>query len=267
MKLVRWVGILASVALTALAAAQEARPVMTEDHAARLIKQSPAFTGAHADRKFSRILRLNYLQEGGQEGYGVDLEWVEGGKTRFGVAPIMRVPAGKEKEPWFHQTEGWGIAAFIEDKTFAELQALVKDARLKANEAAAVGDLRAVISAQIAYSMSNGSAYDELRCLAEPAQCLAGYTGPNFVDTSVTQSEKTGYRRKFHPGPKAPKAKDVKSASSITSFAMTAVPIRIGETGQRGFCADDRGIICFTADGSEPSTKGGQCADPCQALR
>jgi hypothetical protein len=197
----------------------------------------------------------------------VEVEWTEGGKTHVGVAPIMRVPAGREKEPWFYQQDGWGISAFIEDKTFAEVDALVKGTRLRANESIAVGDLRTIMSGQMAYAYTNGGAYDELRCLSEPAKCIAGYTGPTFVDASAAQPEKAGYRRKFYPGPKAPRSKDVKSPTSLTAFAHTAVPITIGETGKRGFCADDTGRICVTADGSEPRTSGGHCAEPCQVLQ
>ena len=255
------------VALAATVLAQPASPVLTEELATKMLQQSPAFTGANASRKLTRIVNLNYLKDAGQEGWGVDLEWTEAGKTRKGVAPIMRVPAGKEGEPWFYQHEGWGISAFLEDKTFAEVLAIVKSGRLRANEAAAVGDLRTILSGQAAYASANGGAYDELRCLVEPATCLAGYAGPHFVDKSLLQPEKTGYRRKFHPGAKAPKAKDVTSATSLATYAYTAVPVTLGETGQRGFCGDDRGLICFTADGSEPKTSGGRCADPCQPLQ
>jgi hypothetical protein len=268
MKRARCVGaLLIGLSLAVAAFAQPAPPVLTEELATKILKLSPAFTGANAGRKFSRIVNLNHLEDGGQEGWGVDLEWTEAGKIRKGVAPMMRVPAGKEREPWLYQYEGWGISALLEDKTFAEVRAIVKGARVSANESATIGDLRTIVSGEMAYSMSNGGAYDELRCLVEPGKCVAGYRGPNFVDASLLQPEKTGYRRTFHAGAKAPKSSDVKSASSITTFAYTAVPITLGETGQRGFCVDDRGMICVTADGSAPKTNGGQCADPCQVLR
>jgi type IV pilus assembly protein PilA len=267
MKRARCVGaLLIGMSVAVAAIAQPAPPVLTEELASKILKLSPAFTGANAGRKFTRVVNLNHLQEGDQEGWGVDLEWTEGGQTHKGVAPILRVPAGMEKQPWFYQHEGWGITTFLADKTFAEVQAMTKGARQQANEAAAIGDLRVVLTGEIAYSTANGGAYDELRCLAEPAQCLPGYTGPHFADASLVKPEKTGYRRKFYPGARLAKGKDVKSASSIATFAYTAVPITVGETGQRGFCTDDRGMICFTPDGSEPKTSGGRCADPCQAL-
>jgi hypothetical protein len=263
----RWLFVLACVPLTAAALAEEPRAVLTEDMAARLIRQSPAFTGAHAARKFSRIIALNHLEEPDQEGWAVELEWVEGGKTHVGVAPITRVRPASQRAPWLYQHEGWGITAFVEDKTLAEMQVLLKGARLRANEASVVADLRTLISGELAYASENAGAYDELRCLAEPARCIPGYAGVSFLDVRITQPEKTGYRRRFYPGPKFPQGKDVKSASGITAFAYTAVPITIGETGNRGFCVDDTGRICVTDDGSEPRTSGGQCADPCQVLK
>jgi type IV pilus assembly protein PilA len=265
---IRVVGLLTGLALVAGASAQDTKPVLTEDLAARLIQKSPAFTGDKAaTRKFSRVVRMHYIAEQqGQDGWLVETQWQEGGKTRSAVAPITRVPTGKEKDPWFFQQEGWGVAIFAEDKTLDEFIAIFKRGKVSANEAAAIGDIRTVISAEAAYAYANGEAYDELRCLAEPAKCVTGYTGPYFIDTRLTVPEKTGYRRKFYAGPKAPKAKS-KSATGVLSFAYTAVPITIGETGTRGFCADDSGIICFTTDGSEPKVAAGKCAQPCQVLQ
>ena len=52
-------------------------------------------------------------------------------------------------------------------------------ARVSANEASAIGDIRTVISAQAAYSSASQGGYGELRCLSEPKTCLTGYRGPS----------------------------------------------------------------------------------------
>ncbi len=261
------IGMLAALTLATSASAQAPVPALTEDLATRLIQRSPAFTGAHATaRKFSRVVRLQALDEGKNQGWFVEVQWQEAGKTRTGVAPVVRVPPGMEKDTRFFQQEGWGLAELVEDQDIEAVMALMKRSRVSANEAAVVGDIRTVISAQSTYAHANGEAYDELRCLAEPAKCMAGYTGPTFLDARAIQLEKSGYRRKFYPGPKAPKGK-TKSPSGVMSFAYTAVPITIGETGTRGFCGDDSGLICVTADGSEPKVAAGKCVQPCEVLR
>jgi prepilin-type N-terminal cleavage/methylation domain-containing protein len=49
-------------------------------------------------------------------------------------------------------------------------------ARVSANEAAAMGDTRTVISAEVAYQSSNAGFYDLLPCLVVPsAGCIPGY--------------------------------------------------------------------------------------------
>jgi type IV pilus assembly protein PilA len=137
-------------------------------------------------------------------------------------------------------------------------------ARVSANEAAAIGDIRTVISGEVAYSVSNGNRYDTLPCLAAPSTCLSSYAGPAFLDPALSQADvKSGYRRSFHPG--AP-ATDGQSPSSMMSFAYTAVPVTSNQTGVRGFCGDDTGRICYTRDGSEPAVADGRCAEPCDTL-
>jgi type II secretory pathway pseudopilin PulG len=142
-------------------------------------------------------------------------------------------------------------------------------ARVSANESAAIGDIRTVISAEAAYQSMNGY-YDTLDCLGTPASCNAGYTGPTFLDAMLASgAPKSGYRRTFHPGPPASSEEGAspRSPSSLTSFAYTAVPIQVNQTGIRGFCGDSSGRICYTLDGSEPPVANGECSQACQNLR
>jgi len=133
--------------------------------------------------------------------------------------------------------------------------------RLQANEAATIDDLRALRAAEESYSSSNIGYYDTAECPATPRRCLQESPGASLaplLDGPVI-GDKNGFRRKFYAGPKIPKPEQGASRSSMTGFAVTAVPIRPGETGQRAFCADASAIICFTADGSEPLVARGQC--------
>lgn len=141
-------------------------------------------------------------------------------------------------------------------------------ARVSANEAATMGDVRTVISAEVAYQSAYGH-YDRLECLAAPTSCAPGREGaPSFLDAELARAEiKTGYRRSFHPGPTlAETGASAASGSATTSFAYVAEPRELNRTGVRAFCGDSRGIICFTF-GSMPEISGGQCPESCEPLR
>ena len=155
------------------------------------------------------------------------------------------------------------------------------------NEAATIGDMRSLISAQEGYSSVNHGLYaGDLRCLVTPDSCIAGYgPGRAFLDAEVLGSKpRSGYVWTYYLGAQPPPelTQGLEPApSSVQRFAATAVPLRpaskypsggIGAcfkeeaTGHRSFCADDTGRICVTTDGSEPRVGDSRC-DPCQELR
>jgi hypothetical protein len=135
-------------------------------------------------------------------------------------------------------------------------------ARVSGNESATIGDIRSVISGEVAYQAANGGYYDTLECLGTPANCIPNYSGPTFLDPVIASGiPKSGYRRTMHLGPppdSAPEGAPI-SPSSVTSYAYVAVPMNRGQTGVRGFCGDANGIICYTVDGSEPDVADGAC--------
>jgi len=136
------------------------------------------------------------------------------------------------------------------------------------NESVLIGDTRTVIAAETAYASTNGEQYDVLECLVAPTRCRPRYEGPTFLDATLLRTEKSGYRRTFHPGPRVEPAdrKAGMSPTSLRSFAYVAVPIVPGRTGVRGFCGDDTGVICFTIDGTAPRVVAGRCAQPCTVV-
>jgi type IV pilus assembly protein PilA len=121
-------------------------------------------------------------------------------------------------------------------------------ARISANEAVAIGDIRSVISAEEAYRYSNSNGYyGTLECLVAPEGCISGYTGPFFISKEVLPPEKSGYRRTFTLSP------------DNSHYTFIAVPLAPGQTGLRGFCGDNTGIVCSTS-GSLPQTNAaGEC--------
>jgi protein TonB len=134
-------------------------------------------------------------------------------------------------------------------------------ARVSANEAAAIGDIRSVLSAQMVFASAANGSYGDLSCLAEPGSCVAGYAGPPFLDaTLATSAEKGGYKRTFHPGPAAG------TARQYQEFAYTAVPTALGESGNRSFCGDASGVVCSDASGADIAAQNGRCPASCAPL-
>jgi type II secretory pathway pseudopilin PulG len=142
-------------------------------------------------------------------------------------------------------------------------------ARVSANEAATIGDIRTVISAQAAYSTGNGGFYDRLDCLAAPANCIQSYSGGPVLDAQLAQAQvKSGYRRTFHPRPVEPGLLPPSvSRSSLSAYAYVAVPETRNRTGVRSFCGDATGRICYEPDGSDIQVEDGLCPSDCSDLR
>lgn len=140
-------------------------------------------------------------------------------------------------------------------------------ARVSANEAAAIGDVRTVISAETAYQSTYGS-YDTLACLADPASCAPGRSGATaFLGAELAGAGvKNGYRRSFHPGPAAQDAgRGSHAPSALESFAYVAEPATPNRTGVRSFCGDASGVVCGVM-GALPEISDGRCPESCAPL-
>jgi type II secretory pathway pseudopilin PulG len=120
-------------------------------------------------------------------------------------------------------------------------------ARVSANEAAAIRDVRDVITAEALYQKANAGYFDRLECLAAPETCIPGHHGPSVIDRRLLSTDDAkGYRRAFVPGPRAEPAPPNASPSSLMAFAYVAAPVSRGKTGVRSFCGDATGGICYT---------------------
>jgi hypothetical protein len=136
--------------------------------------------------------------------------------------------------------------------------------RVRAGEASAIGDSRSVLSSQVAYAASNGGAYGTMACLGAPTRCgFAADTTP-FLDSNIASLQvKQGYVRSFIAGSPAGGKPD----PGISSFVYVATPVRVGETGNRGFAIDSSGLLCFTTDGSIPPIVKDQLSPDCRPLK
>jgi hypothetical protein len=135
-------------------------------------------------------------------------------------------------------------------------------ARVSANEAAALGDVRDVIMAEAQYQNANAGYFDRLECLAAPQGCIPGGHGPSVIsERLLSTAVDKGYRRTFHPGPRVEPSPAKASPSSLMAFAYVATPAVPGQTGVRTFCGDASGRICYATGVVVPEL--GVCPKEC----
>ncbi len=117
-------------------------------------------------------------------------------------------------------------------------------ARVSANEAAAVGDVRSLVDAETSFARQHGR-FTSLACLAAQPSCLSRAANPPSLPAVFASSDvRRGYRFQLQL--------DTERAAA---FSYTAVPVTAGETGVRSFCADGSGTIYSSttaADLSDP---------------
>lgn len=139
----------------------------------------------------------------------------------------------------------------------------LQEARQSGNEASAIGSLRAINSAQAAYSAVCGqNGYSRsLEDLAKPpADGGAAFISP---DLSVNGVEKSGYVITVRPGVDAAKVISEKPTCNgtepVSTYFATAVP-KSRDVGGRSFATDDRGDVYFRTDGApiEPGMRGAE---------
>ena len=106
--------------------------------------------------------------------------------------------------------------------------------RIAANEAAAIGGLRTLSSAQENYRNNSGT--NVYGTLAE----LSG-ASPPYIDSALGSGISRGYTVAIVGTPDA------------DSWSATAVPTTVGSSGNRGFFIDESGVIRYTTDGTAPT--------------
>ena len=124
-------------------------------------------------------------------------------------------------------------------------------ARVSANEAGTIGDIRSVISAEAAFQSAANGWYAPIACLNVPAPCLIGYptSAPTFMDaTMVALTAKSGYNRNFIAG-LVVTGTPTTLVGVLDGFCYGASPSSIGQTGVRGFGGDASGRVCQNITG------------------
>jgi prepilin-type N-terminal cleavage/methylation domain-containing protein len=126
-------------------------------------------------------------------------------------------------------------------------------ARQSANEASAIGGIRAVYSGEAAYSAScAGGGYAQ--SLVDLGKAPPG--GAPFISPDLLGGTKSGYSVAMGPPTQvtvimtATNTCNTAASDALAGFYVHAEPLVIGGTGQRSFANDNRGTIYEKRDGS-----------------
>ena len=102
-------------------------------------------------------------------------------------------------------------------------------AKIAANEAAAMGSVRTLVTAETSYSAMNPT--KGYTCSLPDLASAGLITGP------LASGEKTGYRFELQ------NCTSETDGGPATKFQITAVPLKFNATGVRAFCADESAVL------------------------
>jgi|GEM_PF-412430 len=128
-------------------------------------------------------------------------------------------------------------------------------AKLAANQAAAVQNVRTITTASITYSSTyNTGLPDSLATLGGvlPASC----NGAVLLDDVLTTApyQKSGYKFDYQPVGAAVPNGPPGCPSAYNQYLVTAVPAAVGNTGQNSYCADEPAVIHYDPTGNKPGS-------------
>ncbi len=133
-------------------------------------------------------------------------------------------------------------------------------ARMSGNESSAIGSLRAVNSAEAAYSASAGGGGYAILLAVLSTPCPGSSQGFISPDLAADPSIKSGYTIALADstvGTPADVTTDCSGTTvSRTGYYATAVPVGVGNTGVRGFSTAAHGTLYFVADATGGAPAG-----------
>ncbi len=124
----------------------------------------------------------------------------------------------------------------------------------RANEAAAIQSIRAIYQAQLQYQSTypaNGYACTLAALGGDPAAGEPSPTAAQMLQGALASGFKSGYIFAISNCTR----ETAKGTDLYTGFVITAVPQKVGKTGNRGFCDDQFGTITYDPDGGANCTR------------
>ncbi len=112
--------------------------------------------------------------------------------------------------------------------------------KMAANEASAVGSMRTINTACVAYSTTYGSFPAGLTNLGPATPATS--TSADLIDSVLSAGSKSGYTFTYA------------ATNTNQAYTLVAAPVSPGTTGQRGFFTDQTGVIRADAAGTASVT-------------
>ena len=126
-------------------------------------------------------------------------------------------------------------------------------ARMSGNEAAAIGSLRAINSAEASYSSAAGNGGNAILLATLALPCGTGTQGFISADLSVDPSIKSGYTVTLaSDAAGAAGPNDCNGTATELSYYASATPASLGVTGQRAFATNQTGTVWQDTTGVPP---------------
>ncbi len=134
-------------------------------------------------------------------------------------------------------------------------------ARMSGNESSAIGSLRAINSAEAAYSSSAGGGGYAITLARLSTACPGSSQGFISPDLSADPSTKSGYEITLAASEDGEEMAtvDCNDVAVNTGYYATALPVGIGTTGVRAFSTAAHGTLYVNADANDgaPLETGG----------
>ena len=111
----------------------------------------------------------------------------------------------------------------------------MREAQMHANEASAVGSIRAINQTEVQYQATYGGYAESLANLGGPDPCTKSAETACLLDQSLAGGTKSGYRFAAEGGNP--------SGGLNTSYVVGAAPEVFDRTGKRLFCSTDKNVI------------------------
>jgi type IV pilus assembly protein PilA len=136
--------------------------------------------------------------------------------------------------------------------------------RMAANEAAAAESLRAVTTASVVYFSTYGNGFPPTLATLTGPGGLANCDNANLIDQLIANppNQRSGFAFDYlgqGPNVIAPAGC---SAPGFNAYLTTAVPITVGMTGTRSFCANEPAVIHFDKTGAKAGSSAACIALP-----